>query len=245
MKRLIFPLIAVLSFMTVSCGDDEPSIPSNAISLNMPNEDNGQTRLGFSDVYINSSDNFVGREWSIVDMGKKGGFKKEPETSQIAQEVAVTPGHFYQLLPHNALSVIGGERALAINSGFYNVYVNSWLRGDNGNIIGANVSFSEYRPKNSGLLDWDSNIGIQMHEGFDNVERAEFSFRKGFVFDNVYEIYNMGNSDLRTHLEITIKENTISFANVAWVPNGAAEVVIKVRHGNLYTRVRFIVKTAA
>ena len=62
MKRLIFPLIAVLSLMTVSCGDDEPSIPSNAISLNMPNEDNGQTRLGFSDVYINSSDNFVGRE---------------------------------------------------------------------------------------------------------------------------------------------------------------------------------------
>ena len=245
MKRLIFPLMAIFCLMTVSCGDDEPSIPSTAITLNMPNEDNGQTRLGFTDVYINSSDNFVGNQWSIVDLGKKGGFKKEPETDQIAREVAVVPGHFYQMLPNDDLCVIGGERALAIKSGFYNVYVNSWLRGDDGSIIGANVSFAEYRPKNSGLVEWDSNIGVPMHEGFDNIERAEFSFRKGFVFDNSYNIYNMGNSDLRSHLEITIKENTISFSNAAWVPNGAAEVVIKVRYGNLYTRVRFIVKTAA
>ncbi len=236
MKRLIFPLMAIFCLMTVSCGDDEPSIPSTAITLNMPNEDNGQTRLGFTDVYINSSDNFV---------GKKGGFKKEPETAQIAGEVAVTPGHFYQMLPNDDLSIIGGERALAVKSGYYNVYVKSWLRGSDGSIIGANVSFAEYRPKNSGLVDWDSNIGIQLHDSFDNIERAEFSFRKGFVFDDEYTIYNMGNSDLSSHLEITVKENTISFANAAWLPNGAAEVVINVRHGNLYTRVRFIVKTAA
>ena len=245
MRHLLFPLLAVLCLGFASCGNDEPSVPSNAISLNMPNDDTAQTHIGFSDVTINSSNNFVGHQWSITDLGKKSGFLKNPEPAQVAKEAAVVPGHFYQMMPDANLEVIAGERAFAINSGFYNVYVDSWLIDSSGDITGAKVSFAEYRPKDSGLVDWDSTIGVQLVNGFDNIERAEFSFRKGYVFDNSWSIYNMGNSDLRSHLNVSVNDNTISFSNAAWIPGGAAEVIVKVRSGNMFTRVRFIVKTAA
>ena len=49
-------IIACLAFASCS-SDDEPKIPTNAISLNLTRD--GGTTIGGSDVYMNNSDNFT------------------------------------------------------------------------------------------------------------------------------------------------------------------------------------------
>ncbi|MEG1934635.1 MAG: DUF5036 family protein, partial [Rikenellaceae bacterium] len=67
-------LIILTSVFATSCNkDDNYSEPSDAITLNMLNEQNGKTMLGKSDVFINKSINFCTNSCLIADAGSASG----------------------------------------------------------------------------------------------------------------------------------------------------------------------------
>lgn len=68
----------------VSCSDDEPKIPADAISLNMMAGDS-ETTIGGSDVYVNASYNFTSDKCGIAVLGKSGGLNQNPSLSQLAR----------------------------------------------------------------------------------------------------------------------------------------------------------------
>lgn len=117
MKKYGIYLIALVTLLTievVSCSKiDEPQMPVNAISLNMMIGDS-ETTIGGSDVYINTSNNFTTLCCGIADLGKKGGFNNNPNLTQIAQEVAVIPGNYYQITLAEDIQTIAGARAYPI-----------------------------------------------------------------------------------------------------------------------------------
>ena len=127
MNKLLITLFSFLAIAVVSCSDDdEPKMPTNAIALNMMIGDS-ETTIGGSDVFINASNNFTSYDCGIADLGRKGGFNQNPNLSQLAQEIAVTPGNFYQIVLANKVQTVAGDRALPINTNYYNVYVDSWI----------------------------------------------------------------------------------------------------------------------
>lgn len=149
MNRFLITLSTLLIFTAVACSDDdEPNIPSNAITLNMMIGDS-ETTIGGSDVYINSSNNFTTSYCGIADLGKNGGLTKAPNLTQIAQEVAVTPGHYYQITLADDIKTVAGARALPIGSNYYNVYVDSWIYDKDSDISGAKSAMPNVTPRPS------------------------------------------------------------------------------------------------
>lgn len=116
MNKPLIIILSILSIAVVSCSnDDEPGMPDNAISLNMTIGDR-QVTIGGSDVYINSASNFTSSYCGIADLGRKGGFNRNPNLSQLAQEVAVTPGNYYQIVLARDVKTVAGERAFPTNT---------------------------------------------------------------------------------------------------------------------------------
>lgn len=94
MNKLSVTLFALLAISTIACSNnDEPKIPTNALTLNMMIGDRG-TAIGGSDVIIDESSNFSTSRCAIADLGTKSGFGQNPNLTQIAQNVAITPGNF-------------------------------------------------------------------------------------------------------------------------------------------------------
>lgn len=238
MKQFIIPFLFAACLFTTACSDDdEPNIPTDAITLNMSIGDNGTT-IGGSDVFINSSHNFTTSSCGISDLGKKGGFDRNPNLAQIAQEVAVSPGSYYQIMHARDIENVGGARAFSVNTNYYNVYVDSWINDKDGDISGAKVSYAECYPKDNKLPKWDSTIEIDFHE---YGSQYEYSFDNGLVADPYFDIYTSENSNMSERLDIEVKDNHVTFT-VSGTAYGSAEVVMLVRHESLFTRVRFIVQ---
>lgn len=238
-SKLLFALSLFLSFTVVSCkDDDEPSVPVDAISVNMIASD-GETTIGGSDVYISSHMNFSTSQCAIADLGKKGGFDKNPSLTQIGQEVAVTPGHFYQIFLTGNIRTIAGARAVPVDVNFYNVYVDSWIYDKDKNAIGAKVSYSECYPRIKQLPEWGTAIDLPLKpkNSNDNTEVAEYSFPKGCVIDGNIDVSDFKDSYMKDKLNIIIEENSISFSNDSWTPGGKVQVVLSVRYESTYTRV--------
>ncbi len=236
--RLINVWMAIFSVFVSGCGnDDEPKIPTDAIAVNMMIGDS-ETTIGGSDVYINSSLNFTTSYCGISDLGKKGGFSKNPNITQIAQEVAVTPGNFYQIVLADDISKVANARAFPINANYYNVYVDSWIYDKDNDIAGAKISYAECYPDTRQLPDWDSQIDINMDS--DNYYyTATYTFPKGCNIDDYVEVYDKdGYIDTIDALEIEIKGNQIKFSyppHLSYpVPHRA---IVLVRHESLYSRV--------
>ena len=246
LNRLIFIFISLACMALAACSDDEPKIPDNAITLNMMNSDNGKTFIGGSDVYINSANNFVSSKCGIVDLGKKGSFSQNPDLTQIAYEMAVTPGNFYQIVLANDVRDIAGERAVSINADYYNLYVDSWLYDSDKEISGAKVRYAECSPKTDKLPAWDNSYPIFLKSWDDNnyAEAATYNFEKGVVIDSDYSVYNVEGYDLANSLQVKITDNKIEFSNKSYTPSGKAKVVMYVRYGRLYTRVQFLVSSS-
>lgn len=238
MNKLLLTLITFFAVAAVSCSnDDEPKMPNNAIPLNMMNGDS-HTTIGGSDVYINASNNFTTNNCGIADLGKRGGFDKNPNLSQIAQEVAVTPGHFYQITLARSIRTVAGARALPINTNFYNVYVDSWLYDSDNDIAGAKISYAECYPEVKQLPKWDEIINIKLKtKNGELPETAVYSFPKGCCIDDNIEIYESYHSGLKERLEIELKDNNIKFSNSAWTSDGRVDVILLVRYDNTYSRV--------
>lgn len=239
-NKLLIALFALSSFAAVSCSndEDEPQMPANAVTLNMPIGDSATT-IGGSDVYINRSNNFTSSNCGIADLGRKGGFNRNPELSQIAQDMAVTPGNYYQIFSAGNVKTVAGKRAYPINCNYYNVRVDSWISDKNNDITGARISYVECYPQASRLPEWDSLV--KTIDSYYVGNRYEYAFDNDVVVDPNYDVYNFENSNMQEHLSVAVDGNRISFS-ISGSAYGKAEVVVLVRHESLYTRARFIVQ---
>ena len=237
MNKLLITLFSFLAIAVVSCSDDdEPKMPTNAIALNMMIGDS-ETTIGGSDVFINASNNFTSYDCGIADLGRKGGFNQNPNLSQLAQEIAVTPGNFYQIVLANKVQTVAGDRALPINTNYYNVYVDSWIYDKDKDIAGAKISYTECFPEVKQLPEWDSHFsGTHQNDGYGQ-ERATFTFSKGCHIDkNVDAYFTDGYNNLTDELEFEIKENQIVIT-YPYLTSHQPDVRLLIRYESVYTRV--------
>lgn len=152
--------LCVISF--ASCGDDDDAKdPSDALMLNMLNEENGKTLLGTSDVYINKSHNFKTSSCYIADVGTASGLgtNVQPTLNNLAREVAVIPGHLYQIYDQKTLQDFpSGKRAILLGASYYKMYVVSPITTEN-TTTGAIVKYVLAYPETQGLPENETIIG--------------------------------------------------------------------------------------
>ena len=139
-------MVCMLSVSLISCGgddDDSPSggggtvnpggttDPAGTISLSMRNASSGTTTID-NVIYINKSDNFEGY-YSNVCFASVGSIKglgnvTSIPTSGWAKQVAVKPGYGY---------------VAYYNGTFYRIYVEDFIEGTSGGVIGAEVKYQK------------------------------------------------------------------------------------------------------
>lgn len=246
MNKLSVSLFALLAISTAACGnDDEPKIPSNALALNMMMGDR-ETAIGGSDVIINESGNFNTSRCAIADLGTKGEFNKNPNLTQIAQNVAINPGNFYQITLVNDIETVAEARAMPLNANYYNVYVDSWIYNKDNDIVGAKIEYAESYPQYKNLPEWGKTIDLKLNKNkAQTEENASYSFPKGCKIDREYDIdYQKGSYDLARNLNVEIKDNQIEFSNTYPASGGTVPVKVLVRYESTYTKVYFNVKTS-
>ncbi len=246
MNKLSVSLFALLAISTAACGnDDEPKIPSNALALNMMMGDR-ETAIGGSDVIINESGNFNTSRCAIADLGTKGEFNKNPNLTQIAQNVAINPGNFYQITLVNDIETVAEARAMPLNANYYNVYVDSWIYNKDNDIVGAKIEYAESYPQYKNLPEWGKTIDLKLNKNkAQTEENAAYSFPKGCKIDREYDIdYQKGSYDLARNLNVEIKDNQIKFSNTYPASGGTVPVKVLVRYESTYTKVYFNVKTS-
>ncbi len=228
-------IIACLAFASCS-SDDEPKIPTNAISLNLTRD--GGTTIGGSDVYMNNSDNFTTQYCAIADLGQKSGFNRNPVLTQLAQEVAVTPGNYYQIMVADDIRNVAGERAYPLDANFYNLHVDSWLYDKNNDLAGAKVTYAECFPEDSRLPKWDENLEIVIDPAHDGV--GTYTFGKDCHIDSDIKVSSVNNSSLHEFLQFEVDDNKLTVSN-KWALSGVVKAVVLVRHESVYTRVNFTI----
>ena len=121
-KNFLFQLLlAAFLLPAFSCSDDDsaPEI-NNATTLNMLDVENGATRLGNSDIYINAANNFQTNECLIAEIGpSKGKSHSAPSRQRIglsSSRNTGTPLPSFQGRSREAISIgkirIGAGRRL-------------------------------------------------------------------------------------------------------------------------------------
>lgn len=167
--------IFLLSLCTTcfsSCNDDDAvKDPADTVTLNMLNENHGKTFIGSSNFYINKANNFYSSSNFIADVGNGQGVgaKVPLSLANLTQEVAVTPGHIYQIFDRKALMDFpSGNRAIQVESSYYQAYVVSTLSEEN-IITGAIVKYASITIENNELPAFNHNIGV-LHQIGNKVE---------------------------------------------------------------------------
>lgn len=170
-NNLVILILTAFTLGTIlySCSNDEwEGDPAGTITLNMMNADNGKTTLGNTNTYINTANNFYSANDFIAEIGKTYGVgeKTTPYISNLAHEVAVTPGYSYQIFESSALREFPSGK-LAVNKGseYYQVYVSSYINDINDQPKGAVVKYITSYPNNTSLPESDQLIGT-----FNNIE---------------------------------------------------------------------------
>lgn len=235
-------LFCCVGLTAISCSSDDDmyyDYPESVISLNMMNESNGNTKLGDSDVYINNADNFTSSSSSavIASLGVRGNFMEKPMLSQLAKEVAVAPGEFYQVLNDRDIKMFAsGKRALSIDSRYYNMYVAGWINSEDGKHIGARVSYNICNMDGSdNLPEWNTVIGTLTHFVGNQASWVEPD-ELVYTFPAGVEI-NVDYNGWENYLSIEVDGNVVTASipnNRPWV---AGQAYLYVRDGSLYTRV--------
>ena len=153
-KHLLFLSILTLLPIVSSCGDDndepqpgypDPTIPENAVQLNMMNESNGKSLLGNTDVYLSDGNNLVSSEEYLIGKVTKLplSLSASPELSQLFPQIAVETKNIYQIFAKENLHKFpSGISALKDNTTYINAYVESWINKKKKK-IGAKISFLE------------------------------------------------------------------------------------------------------
>lgn len=241
MQKLLYLAVICGATCLTACSDDEPSVPSDALSLNMMNESNGATAISGTDIHITDADNFSSARYAIAYLGDKSGFSSTPSLAQTSGEAAVIPGGFYQFIPSRAIDEIAGASAVPVGTSFINLHVDSWLYDGDKDISGARVSFAETKAASTALPAWDSEITVRLRERNDGVEQGEYSFPRGCVIDDDVEVSRLYESWLYERLDVAVSDNRLTFANPSYSPGGYALVTAMVRYGSVYTRARIVV----
>lgn len=159
-------VFAFLVAAQVSCSDDDSQTgdPAGTVSVNMMNENNGKTLLGYSDIYIDGAQNFVtGGECEMFVVGKSNGLGgvsvRALDTS--AAQAAVRPGYGYVAVKSRAMTTFpSGKKALPIGRtdvNYMKFYVVSELARDDDR-IGAAVRYVTVQPESYGLPEFDTTV---------------------------------------------------------------------------------------
>lgn len=231
-------LLLSLSFLLfIGCGKDEvPGDPSDTVTLNMLNEQNGKTLLGTSDVYINKSNNFYTSRSFISDAGSASGVgvKIELRLGNLVQEAAVLPGHVYHIYDNRTIRDFpSGTRAVQVGAGFYQVYVVSPIM-TNDVLSGALVKYVLAYPDLKGLPEFEHELG-DIHNAGESIEMV-LPQNAECVFDEHYGSGEKGAFEVSTvngKLTITLKKSPNSISG----PYGLYRTYI--RSGNVFTTVIF------
>lgn len=160
-KSYLILYTMVLACALPSCSDGDPSDPLGTTAINIKNEENGKTRIGNSDVYINKANNFYTNSCYIFDMGRKKGLGSidNPNLATLSKEVAVQPGNGYIICKTAAVKEFpSGAHAIAVSAELYKVYIDSWLKEDD-EIVGVNARYVSAKPNGHKLPEIGSAIG--------------------------------------------------------------------------------------
>lgn len=239
-RKLVGMLFASL-FMAVgftACGDDDDinPFPDGTASLRMMNEDNGQTTLGNSDVYLTREGNFKSNSYPLFDRGMTEGITgiSIPDFTNMAPEVAANPGHGYIVC--NADEVVrfpSGRQAIASNASVYRFYMESWITDKDGNQVGANVRFLLGNADTDNVLpEWGSTVGTLLcGYNTDTSQRIELKFPSTDI-----EAVIMEGGDL---LSCTQTGNTLIFE----LKNTDQYTCnVRIRHQQMFTEVKIEVQ---
>lgn len=238
-KKIIgISLLSLCTVYFISCGDDDtPNDPTDTITLNMLNEHNGKTFLGESGVYINEANNFIASSNFISDVGNGSGVGANipPSLTNLTHEVAVVPGHIYQIFDKRTLvDFPSGNRAIQVESSYYQAYVVSKI--SNGDITtGAIVKYIPVVPENNKLPPYEHTIG-SLHRIGETVEltlprNSEFFLKEHSAGKKALDITSANNK-----LTITLTKTP----DIVSGPYGTYELYIRLN--NVFTIVEVNVK---
>lgn len=195
-----------LIFITSCDKDDDGSKdPSDAVTLNMLNEQNGKTQLGVSGVYINKSNNFYTSSNLISEVGRANGVgvAVDPKLTNLVREVAVTPGHVYQIFEYETVREFpSGTPAVPVDAFYYQVYVVSPIKTDEV-ITGAVVKYVSILPDRKDLPEFEYKLGDIAFDG-DNVEMRLPKGAEWYMNSYSSELFNLVNENGK--LQISLKE---------------------------------------
>ena len=232
MKKNFLFLSLLVAFLlpAFSCSNDDPTPEiDNATTLNMLDAENGKTRLGNSDIYINAANNFETNRCLIVEIGSSKGLGKvvPPQIGEgLVYQVAVMPGHLYQAFKEDAVMRFpSGKQALALAGDYYQFYVDSEIMKEEKR-IGAIVRFALINPEAGGLPAYGSMIGT-MISGYGDEIVYEFPKGTEFLYD----------SELDKIFEISTEGGVLKVSmRVSWTDT-RDNYPIYARHNEVYTKV--------
>ena len=174
--RIIFLLVCISSIFSCSKTDEVPGDPQNTIDLNMYDESNGKTLLGFSDVYINNAQNFKSVLSVINGYGKMSGLGENVSLdltlNNLVKEIAVKQGNLYQVYHTNSLFEFpSGQCAIRRDAAYYKIFVSSVIKAEEEKAVGAEVKFVSEYPHSKGLPEIKHHIGtLQYSSDFLEIE---------------------------------------------------------------------------
>lgn len=230
-KNFLFQLLlAAFLLPAFSCSDDDsaPEI-NNATTLNMLDVENGATRLGNSDIYINAANNFQTNECLIAEIGPSKGIGKviPPQVGNgLVYQAAVTPGHLYQAFKEEAVKQFpSGKFALALAGDYYQFYVGSEIMKEEKR-VGAVIQFALINPEADGLPAYDSTIGTVV-SGYEDEIVREFPKDTEFSYD----------SDLEDLFQITTEGGILKVTLLPSWSDIRGNYAIYARHNEVYTKI--------
>lgn len=234
MKKNLFGslLPVVMMLLAISCSNDEVKAPDleNITTLNMLNVENGATRLGNSDIYINDENNFTTNSCYLVELGISGEIGKVIAPSignGLVRKASVVEKCLYQAFDEESVMRFPSKTvATMVDAVYYLFYVESYIIKDIPNTttsenVGAVVKYSAIYPDPLDLPGY----GETVLDIIENHGVVEMSFPKDVEFaydeDDRFEVETSGG-----RLKVTLVYTS-----------GRGDYPIYVRRGNVFTEV--------